>query len=339
MSENNSETINKILSTIVKEETLFSVTLELLTKCNWRCKHCYLPNHNDDGLDKQVIFNILEQLRQLGTFEIVLTGGEIFYRNDIMQIIKKARQLFFKVTLLTNVSLMNENIISELSDLGIFNISCTIFSLDETIHDSITGIPGSLKKAIDNIMIMKKYNIPLEIKTLIIKDNYYHYNSIHRFCNENGFKFSATPVISYKHDGDNFPQKLRLTNEQLEQVFLSYDEESDKNPQFLKEEDYICETIRYSLFIGANGDIYPCNTFNTPYGNVHKDTIKDIWYKSSTLNHVKNIKWKDLTECKECSIKDFCYKCPGISLLEDGDIFAKSSLACNHASIRHRLYS
>ena len=140
--------------------TLTVATIELLTKCNWRCQHCYLPSHVDEGLSKNVIFDVLDQLRDLGCFELALTGGEIFYREDCMDIIRKARELGFSVFLLTNISMLDESKIKELADLYISNISCSIFSLDEDIHDSITGVKGSLRKALENIMLIKKFNIP-----------------------------------------------------------------------------------------------------------------------------------------------------------------------------------
>ncbi|MBS5824331.1 MAG: radical SAM protein [Clostridium argentinense] len=333
-----SNMVENLLSLVQENNTLFSATIELLTKCNWKCKHCYIPNHNSDGLSTDTVFDIFEQLRTLGTFEIVLTGGEIFCRNDIVNIIEKARQMFFKVTLLTNVSLMDEDIIFRLSKLHLYNISCTIFSLDENIHDSITGIPGSLKKALNNIMLIKKYGLPLEIKTVIMKQNYNSHKELQTFCDNNGFQYSATPTVSSKNNGDNFPQKFRLSQEQLEKVFLSIDNINNINSRRLSQNDYVCNTIRSSLFIGHNGDVYPCNTFNIPVGNIYKTSIGEIWNDSDTLSNIRNIRWSDLKECVGCSNMKYCYKCPGISLLEDGSVLSKSSLACAHANIRHKLY-
>lgn len=75
-----------ILNKIYNNNTLFSVTIELTTKCNWRCKHCYIESNYNGNLNKNIIFDIFEELRNLGTFEIILTGGEIFCRNDILDI-------------------------------------------------------------------------------------------------------------------------------------------------------------------------------------------------------------------------------------------------------------
>lgn len=102
----------KDIYSIAKENhTLMYATIELLTLCNWRCKHCYLPSHDDYGLSLQQITSIFKELRELNTFELTLTGGEIFIRKDIMDILKIARSLGFNLQLFTNVSLLNREII------------------------------------------------------------------------------------------------------------------------------------------------------------------------------------------------------------------------------------
>ena len=93
----------KIIELSSKNCVPYNVAIELITECNWRCRHCYIPSHDNYGLPTEVIIDMLDQLRLMGTFEITLTGGEIFLREDIMEIVKVARQKFFKIYLYTNV--------------------------------------------------------------------------------------------------------------------------------------------------------------------------------------------------------------------------------------------
>ena len=197
--------INKEIKNIYeyakKNNVLMNVTIELLTNCNWKCKHCYIPKHNNNGLKKEELFSLFEELRGLGCFEITFTGGEMLLREDIMHILKNAREMFFNVILFTNVSLLNEEKIKKLSDIGVFQISCTIFSLNEDIHDEITGIKGSLKETLKNIKLIKKYRIPLEVKTILMKTNKFEYKQIQSFCDKNDFKYievhKDNPTILY----------------------------------------------------------------------------------------------------------------------------------------------
>lgn len=128
---------NKVVKLSIDNKNLFSAQIEVTTNCNWRCRHCYLPAYDNYGMTRENISDIFAQLRKMGTFEITLTGGEIFTRSDILDIISEARELGFRVILLTNISLLNEDIIKKLQELYIAKISCTVFSLNEEIHDFI----------------------------------------------------------------------------------------------------------------------------------------------------------------------------------------------------------
>ena len=54
-----------------------SALLELTYACNWRCVFCYNPRHHDkrrlDGDEWRVV---IDDLRELGTLNVTLTGGE-----------------------------------------------------------------------------------------------------------------------------------------------------------------------------------------------------------------------------------------------------------------------
>lgn len=102
------------------------------------------------------------ELRELGIVNVSFTGGEIFLREDIFELIKTARDLHMRVFLLSNATLLTEQKIKMLSELYITEFSTTIFSLKEEINDFITEQKGSLKIILDNLQLLK--NIILKFK-------------------------------------------------------------------------------------------------------------------------------------------------------------------------------
>ncbi|MDR2043886.1 MAG: radical SAM protein [Clostridium sp.] len=131
--------VENTISIADKAHTLLHCTIEILTKCNWRCEHCYIPKHDSDGLSLDVLKKIFRELRTMKTFELILTGGEMFLRNDIMDILSDARQLGFNLQLFTNLSLLSEKSRDFIPQANIEKISCTIFSLNPDVHDAITN--------------------------------------------------------------------------------------------------------------------------------------------------------------------------------------------------------
>lgn len=91
-----------------EKNKLVSVVIELLTQCNVFCKHCYLAEHNNKGLTTETVKRLLHDLRSVGVIDVTFTGGEIFLRKDIFEIIEEARKLYMRVFLLSNATLIDK---------------------------------------------------------------------------------------------------------------------------------------------------------------------------------------------------------------------------------------
>src|SRR6266498_1668478 len=75
--------------------------LDLTYRCNERCVHCYL-DHDDHGeMSFAEIKDLLDQLAAAGVFFLTISGGEIFLRPDLFDILEHARGLMFSVKIKT----------------------------------------------------------------------------------------------------------------------------------------------------------------------------------------------------------------------------------------------
>ena len=72
--------------------------------------------HNDRGMTFEQIKDAFIKLKELGVLEMTITGEEIFYRTDTMEIIELARMMGFKINIRTNISLPNEEIFVKLAE-------------------------------------------------------------------------------------------------------------------------------------------------------------------------------------------------------------------------------
>ncbi|GAB6190211.1 hypothetical protein JCM30566_19540 [Marinitoga arctica] len=137
--EDNTFSFQDVIRKAYTERIPLIATIEILTLCNLKCIHCYIAEHNNIGLEYDFLIDLFAQLKELGTFELVLTGGEIFLRSDIIDIIKKARNMGFRITSLSNATIIDDYQIQSLSDLYITEFSTTIFSLDEKLMIKLQG--------------------------------------------------------------------------------------------------------------------------------------------------------------------------------------------------------
>lgn len=317
---------------------LYSVVVELTDQCNWRCKHCYINEHTNPGMDYENVVKMLDELKEAGAFELTFTGGEIFLRNDIFDIIAYARRIGFKVILFTNVSLLNEEKIKKLKNMFVSQISCTVFSMNEKTHDYITGINGSLKRALKNIDYILNEKIPLEIKTIITNINYNEWSSVEAFCKENGIGFKIDHDVFARKDGTYPENDIRITSSQFDMTLHELDRARAYEVREHDKDEFVCSGIQNALFIDCKGNVFPCNKFLYHLGNISDENITEIWNNSSELKRLQNMKWRDLKKCNGCKDSKYCIHCPGTAYLEDGDEYGPSTMSCEKARLRAKRY-
>lgn len=331
------EIIEDVIETSIKNKNLYSVQIEITERCNWRCQHCYLPQYQNYGIKTEKLFELFNELRRLGVFELTLTGGEIFTRKDIFEIIEKARSLGFNLTLFSNVSLLDEIKIRKLEKLYISSISCTIFSMEEKIHDEITQKKGSLKKCLDNINLLRKYNIPVEIKTIITKKNLHNWKKVYEYAKSKKCSYNIDYEIFAKNNGDTSPLLLSLDKNEFYNNCKELDEIRGFEAKVHGDDEYACEQLRNYILINARGDVYPCEKFNLKLGNIYIEKIEKIWKESKELQKIQNIKWRDLINCSRCNLNQYCLRCPGMAYSENGNVYSISNTACEKSEIRGKV--
>ncbi len=327
--------INFLSDYCKKQNKLFNVLIVLLSSCNQNCIHCYIPEHKNYGLPFDIVKKTIDEARELGALNVTLTGGEIFVRKDIFDIIQYAKSKGLRVFLMSNASMLDESKIKKLHDLGIAEFSTTLFSMDDGIHDTITLLPGSCQKTKNSIMLLKQYGIPVTVKTPLMEVNKYAYKDVEKFAEANGFNFMSTTTIFSKSDGDTSPCDLGIQSDLCTIVNETrYLQEKYRDEALTFDKEGIpCGAGFNSISVNYDGAIWPCNSLFLECGNIFTDNLVDVWNNSPTLLQWRENAVKPLMPCQKCTYKNKCLRCPGMALLEDGDLYGCSSSAKKIASL------
>lgn len=161
---------------------LYELIFFITSKCNSRCAHCFNwknLNKNDD-LDIFQIESILKRLPEIEN--LLLSGGEPFLRDDLLEILK----LFKKYNNIKTISiptngLLGDKIIDvaikilEIKDIESVNINFSIDGLFEK-HDEIRGVPNNFEKSLRTIKELSSFkkeykNLNILINTVILKES------------------------------------------------------------------------------------------------------------------------------------------------------------------------
>lgn len=245
----------------------------------------------------------------------------------------------FEVTLLTNISLLTPDMINKLSKMYISKISATIFSLDENIHDSITNTKGSLKRVIENIKLIKKTNILLDVKTPVMKKNCDDLSRISEFCNINNVKHFVNLDIYEKRNGDQAPLGFEIDRNKKKELQRYSHQLKGYEPTPKKRENYFCEAVRRSLMIQVNGNVCVCPQYPHSFGNINSRSINSIWNDSEDLTKLRNLKWGDIDECWSCDKRDYCNRCAEHAKDFNAAITGKNIKTCMLASLNKDVYT
>jgi len=330
------------VNTLCREKNIpYNALFELTARCNLRCFHCYNPLPAEEELTTTEVCDAPKQLADLGCLYLTLSGGELFCRPDIGEILEKAKALGFAWNIFTNASIMTTERIMELRDLKVFEVNVTVFSMDHEVHDSITGVPGSLIKTIQGLEAMAEAGLRLRIRCVLMKKNLTGYRSILDLAKRlNATCHFDTNLMPGRGNGFS-TFKQRLGQKELSDILADPDvfsvhgnpleqKNTDCNGRSVKMENsqVHCAAGVSSLYISPCGDIYPCVHFPRSAGNMRRQKLKHIWETSPVFLQVRKISLDSLDECPSCEHVTYCARCPALAEKEDGSLTGPSSWAC-----------
>src|SRR5438105_12434706 len=103
--------------------------------------------------------------------------------------------------------------------LGIDQIQITIYSHRPQVHDSITKLPGSLKRSLEAIRFLKSHGLNVVIANVMMKSNMRDSAGVQALARELGVPYTLDPTITPKMDGDTSILNLRIPGAELDGVF------------------------------------------------------------------------------------------------------------------------
>lgn len=312
-----------------------SAHLDITYRCNERCDHCYL-DHDDKGeMTAAEICGLLDQLAAAGTFFLTISGGEPLLRRDFFDIAGHARALRFNVKLKTNGVLIREKEAQRLLALGVEQVQLSVYSHRPEVHDRITRLPGSLRRTIQAIRLLRAQGLQVTMANVLMTGNFDDHAGVQALARDLGAKFTIDPTITPRIDGDTSVLALRISSEQLRQTFrtssLVGDVENFCSPPPAVGEEELgglpCSAGHTACYISPYGDVYPCVQFPLPCGNVRQQRFLDIWRDSPQMREVRSIRGRDLTTCSGCGHLGSCTRCPGLAYME-GNMRGPSTADC-----------
>ncbi len=295
------------------------VNIEITRRCLLDCKHCYITSEEHKSskkkglelLNREEIDTLVKELRDMGVFLIVLTGGEPCIASNVKDYIDACNKYNVMFELFSCLQIIPDWLNSSLKNLS--RIQVSIYSLENQIHDSITQKVGSLENSLKNIKKLKDKGFYIEIATPIMTLNFENRHEISKYFEDLGIKQNFSwPILNEYYTPHTGKSSLNISKEQ----FLQFNKE---NPDFIihcewETKDMPLCVAGISVFsISADGNVFPCSQYPLVIGNLFEEKISTL-YKSKKMKDAISYRVKDL--CSDCEHYNFCI---GNNYTETGD--------------------
>lgn len=149
------------------------VIWNLVRRCNLTCLHCYSISTDKDfpgELDTQQVYTVMDDLKAFQVPVLILSGGEPLIRKDIFDISHRAKNMGFYVGLSSNGTLINNDNIEDIAQVGYDYVGISIDGIRET-HDHFRRKQGAFDEAINGIRLCHQKGIKVGMRFTLTQDN------------------------------------------------------------------------------------------------------------------------------------------------------------------------
>lgn len=330
--------------------------LELTHRCNAQCVHCYCvvpPALAAPAKRRELTFDeiarLMDDLAEMGTLYLNLSGGEVLVRPDFFEIAAYAKQCGFAFRIFTNGIGITEERAERLAALEPLTVELSIYSADAGVHDSITRIPGSFDRLIRNVQRLKAHGLRIYLKTVVMKSNLSGLEQLHQLGKElDVFTHMYGCEVSPRITGDiHAPGQYQLDEGELFDYLASpvwrkqLTPISEGSPREAARRRLACAPAVNGCCVDPYGTVFPCIALRVPMGNIRESPFRELWKSPAPIiQQFFALKtYADLPECRSCELVEFCHRCHGDNLPERGaDWRSCHTRARMAASAERKLY-
>lgn len=327
----------------------YEINIDITFRCNFKCIFCYASSANTDEQKEEMstddIFDLIDEFKALNGGFILFGGGEPFLRDDFLEIYKYTKTKGLWTYIITNGSLITEEVAYEFAKYynPLFDrVQVSLDGATPNIHDKQRGIKGAFDQTTNGIKnLVATGKIRPIINTVVTQINYNDIPNILNLAIEhNASTYRCLKLHKIGRGGmSQLYDTLELNQEQSDRLydFLTRKREelfgvigiaSDNacvfpmstkaiRDQFTKrpgEEpaSYSCAAGTTKLAIAPDGGVVPCSYFyDFPefyIGSLREKSLQEIWEDEEG--------WKDFRE--SLKIEGKCGACPYLYACKSG---------------------
>jgi radical SAM protein with 4Fe4S-binding SPASM domain len=319
------------------------VQWDITSRCNLSCKHCRLgfsPNvlqelGTDEGL------NLLSQVIESKAPLLNFSGGEPFLRNDLFVLLNHVFPLFKEITITTNATLLDQDIVEKLRRYKNLRLSISLDNVGDA-HDDFRGVRGVFEKVVGALHLLRENQVRFSIRytvSVLTKSPFDVVMLAKKFNAENLDIRSVIPVgrasYSLLLTTDDYVSLVRRVLSLGKKIDLRITSGDPFLIPFFPEivgetENSLAQVYSGCLagdglvYIDSRGTVFPCAYIPISGGSIRERPLAEILNDQTNIFAIlKSYKDKLKGKCGICKFKYACGGCRAFSLATNGDVLSE----------------
>ena len=256
----------------------------LTNACPQNCEYCYNRTRSGRTMDTATIKKVAQELKHAGVVWFGLTGGEPLLNKDIVEITESISNDCAVKLFTTGCTLTREKA-SDLKQAGLFSVSVSMDSWEESKHDRVRRYPGAFQQALKAIELFQDVGgIQVGVSAVLSREMIRN-GEVETFLQflkglgiHEAWLSEVKPSIEAFWNSD-----LVITDEERLQLVALQDRYNTENKMtvnylghFEGKECFGCNAGKKMVYVDAFGDVSPCVFTPLNFGNVQTDSLPII---------------------------------------------------------------
>ncbi len=285
----------------VKPPRPVSVVFSISKACRFHCPHCYQQLDKSAELPLPELVATARTLREFGITAYAIEGGEPLLRFERLEaVLQELRGLELWVNSTGDGATPEK--IAAMKRLGVTGVMSSIHSVDHEAHDRFTGVPGSWEMALQFLADCKEAGLLIGFNTVLEDD------AIIRGGIDEIMTLAAAHECDYIqliHPKPSGKWLGRQANQSREAVGIAVEAQRRYNSARLRRAPILTAQVFEEspemlgctcggidrFYIGADGDVQPCEFVNLSFGNLREETFETIYQRMRECFPVPCSEW------------------------------------------------
>jgi len=256
---------------------------------------------------------------------VSFTGGEPTLRDDLCELVAFARELDFRINLITNGTRMSRRLARRLARAGLHSAQVSLEGTTAAAHEVITGVRGSFRRSVEAVAHLERAGIGVHTNTTLNLRNLGEAPLLPRFVRRklgrerlsmnlvipSGTAAAAEGLLLRYSEVGPVVEEVMAASEAAGVEFMRYSPTPlcIFNPIIHGLGNKGCSACDGLLSVDARGDVLPCSSFPEPVGNLLEQDFARIWHSSRAAD----LRQKSLAygSCRDCDSFAACHgACP-----------------------------